>query len=98
MGRLEATERGAGVCMRGPPLGQAGALCPLPSQAQPGLPEDPLSLSRAQAAPGVASPAHPSVAPWPNPRHCCPPVVEHGEQEKQALSACLGGLLLPPLA
>ena len=43
MGRLEATERGAGVCMQGLPLARQEpcAHCP----AQPGLPEDPLGWS-----------------------------------------------------
>lgn len=95
MGGLEATERGPGVCMQGSPLGRAGALCPLPSQAQPGLPEDPLSLSKAQAASGVASPAHPSVAPWPNPRHCCPPVWNTGNRRNRPSLHASGGSCCP---
>lgn len=44
-------------------------------------------------------PHHPSVAPVPNPRHRCPPVLEYGEQKKwRPFSACLkrslGGLVL----
>lgn len=43
----------------------------------------------------LASPAHPSVAPWPNPRHCCPPVWNTGNRRNRPSLHASGGSCCP---
>lgn len=78
-----------------PPHGDRQGPSPLLGQALPRFPQDPLLLSRAQAASGVT---HPPLRGSPcHPRRHCPPVVEFGGQEKQRpFLHALGGYCPPP--
>lgn len=78
-----------------PPHGDRQGPSPLLGQALPRFPQDPLLLSRAQAASGVT---HPPLRGSPcHPRRHCPPVVESGGQEKQRpFLHALGGYCPPP--
>lgn len=67
--------------------GQAGALSPPPGHVQPGLPQDPLLLNRAQAASKqLPHPTTGTTALW---------LCNLGTRRTEALSACLRRLLLP---
>lgn len=78
-----------------PPHGDRQGPSPLLCQSLPRLPQNPLLLSRAQAASGVAHPPTPQGLPVPSqaPLPSCGRIWGTGETE--ALSACVGGLLPP---